>query len=59
MNEILRFIIDPTQTHNSKVKVAALTYLVQLASEMDPSDFKPGGKKKRNIPTFFLVKNVK
>lgn len=44
MNEMLRFIIDPTQTHNTKVKVAALNYLAQLASEMEPSDFNPGGK---------------
>ncbi|KAK6619988.1 hypothetical protein RUM44_006388 [Polyplax serrata] len=42
MNEMLRFIIDPTQTHNTKVKVAALNYLGQLASEMEPSDFNPG-----------------
>lgn len=44
MNEMLRFIIDPTQTHNTKVKVAALNYLGQLASEMEPSDFNPGSE---------------
>ena len=45
MNEILRFIKDDTiHTPKSKVKVAALNYLAQLASEMEPSEFNPGSK---------------
>lgn len=58
MNEILRFIIDPTQTHNSKVKVAALTYLAQLASDMEPSDFNPGGGGGRDPTASALAKMI-
>ena len=39
MNAVLRFLVDATQTPNSKVKVAALTFLTQLASCMEPSAF--------------------
>ncbi|XP_033608328.1 CLIP-associating protein 1-B isoform X6 [Cryptotermes secundus] len=41
MNAIMRFLVDATQTPNSKVKVAILTFLTQLASCMEPSAFGP------------------
>ncbi|XP_069703536.1 CLIP-associating protein 1 isoform X4 [Periplaneta americana] len=41
MNAVLRFLVDATQTPNSKVKVAMLTFLTQLASCMEPSAFGP------------------
>ncbi|XP_067003312.1 CLIP-associating protein 1-B [Anabrus simplex] len=44
MNTVLRFLVDQTQTPNSKVKVAVLTFLAQLASCMDPAEFSPGPK---------------
>ncbi|XP_049844467.1 CLIP-associating protein 1-A isoform X1 [Schistocerca gregaria] len=44
MNAIIRFLVDQTQTPNSKVKVAVLQYLAQLASYMDASSFNPGAR---------------
>lgn len=44
MNSIIRFLVDQTQTPNSKVKVAVLQYLAQLASYMDASAFNPSGR---------------
>ncbi|GFG38732.1 hypothetical protein Cfor_02767, partial [Coptotermes formosanus] len=41
MNAVMRFLVDPTQTPNSKVKVASLTFLTQLAMCMEPSAFVP------------------
>lgn len=35
---ILRFMMDNTQTPNSRVKVATLHYLITLLREMQPSD---------------------
>ncbi|XP_049771392.1 CLIP-associating protein 2-like [Schistocerca cancellata] len=44
MNAIIRFLVDQTQTPNSKFKVAVLQYLAQLASYMDASSFNPGAR---------------
>jgi CLIP-associating protein 1/2 len=41
MNAVMRFLVDATQTPNSKVKVAILTFLTQLATCMEPSAFGP------------------
>ncbi|XP_077566602.1 CLIP-associating protein 1-B-like [Stigmatopora nigra] len=38
-NILMRFIVDQTQTHNLKVKVAILRYIEALARRMDPADF--------------------
>jgi len=43
MNALMRFLTDPAQTPNIKVKVATLRYLTQLASMMDPSGFNGSG----------------
>lgn len=36
---VYRFLLDNTQTPNTKVKVAVLSYLRELAKETDPSQF--------------------
>lgn len=36
---LYRFLLDNTQTPNTKVKVAVLTYLRELAKDTDPSQF--------------------
>lgn len=41
MNAVMRFLVDATQTPNSKVKVAILTFLTQLATCIEPSAFGP------------------
>ncbi|KDR12058.1 CLIP-associating protein 1 [Zootermopsis nevadensis] len=41
MNAVMRFLVDGTQTPNSKVKVAILTFLTQLATCMEASAFGP------------------
>jgi hypothetical protein len=35
---LLRFMMDNTQTPNSRVKVALLNYLTALVRDMQPSD---------------------
>lgn len=42
MNAVIRFLIDQTQTPNSKVKIAVLLYLVEIATYMEQSAFNPG-----------------
>ena len=37
MNTVMRFLVDPTQTPNTKVKVALLTFITQLAAMSEPS----------------------
>lgn len=37
LSALMRFLTDPAQTPNLKVKVATLRYLTQLAAMMDPS----------------------
>lgn len=34
---VLRFLTDPTQTPNSRVKVATLTFIAQIADTAEPS----------------------
>jgi CLIP-associating protein 1/2 len=41
MNAVMRFLVDPTQTLNSKVNVGSLTFLTQIAMCMEPSAFIP------------------
>lgn len=38
----MRFLVDQTQTPNSKVKVAVLSYLTQLTAQMEPMHFSSG-----------------
>lgn len=37
MPAVLRFLTDPTQTPNSRVKVATLTFISQIAETAEPS----------------------
>lgn len=34
---VMRYLTDPTQTPNSRVKVAALTFITQIAETAEPS----------------------
>ncbi|PSN38728.1 hypothetical protein C0J52_15356 [Blattella germanica] len=58
MNAVLRFLVDATQTPNSKVKVAILTFLTQLATCMDPSAFGPVGTSSRDPTPTALAKII-
>ncbi|XP_020709116.2 CLIP-associating protein 1-A isoform X3 [Athalia rosae] len=40
---VLRFLTDPTQTPNSKVKVATLTFITQIADTAEPSALNSSG----------------
>jgi len=58
MNAVMRFLIDPTQTPNSKVKVASLTFLTQLAMCMEPSAFVPVMNSGRDSTSSALAKII-
>lgn len=36
LQSVFRFLVDPTQTPNSRVKLAALNYIIKLTSIVDP-----------------------
>lgn len=44
---LMRFLVDATQTPNTRVKLAALCYVAQLANLMDPSAMAGGGRDTR------------
>jgi len=58
MNAVMRFLVDPTQTPNSKVKVASLTFLTQLAMCMEPSAFVPVMTSGRDSTSAALAKII-
>lgn len=58
MNAVVRFLVDPTQTPNSKVKVASLTFLTQLAMCMEPSAFVPVMTSGRDSTSAALAKII-
>lgn len=37
LSAVMRYLTDPTQTPNSRVKVAALTFITQIAETAEPS----------------------
>jgi CLIP-associating protein 1/2 len=58
MNAVMRFLVDATQTPNSKVKVAILSFLTQLATHMEPSAFCPVTTSSRDSTPTALAKII-
>jgi CLIP-associating protein 1/2 len=58
MNAVMRFLVDATQTPNSKVKVAILTFLTQLATCTEPSAFGPVTTSGRDCTPAALAKII-
>ncbi|KAF4521330.1 hypothetical protein B566_EDAN002335 [Ephemera danica] len=52
---LMRFLVDSTQTPNTRVKLAALCYVAQLANQMDPSAMGGGGRDTRPALTKIIT----
>ncbi|XKL66008.1 hypothetical protein PGB90_009428 [Kerria lacca] len=59
IQSVFRFLVDPTQTPNTRVKVTALNYIIKLATVVDPcAAFNSNNNMNKDYATLALTKMI-